>query len=1001
MKALHASLLFFLLTAQFTLCIAKTDELTLISKDYQLISVDDPKNLNDHGLFFPPNVIQFDEENNLSYHLIDRNKIAFKQDINGALQKIITLPNDENNSTISSIVLDTKRNQLWILINRNLNYIYDISTATFTPLKFKKLGSDYYLHSAVYDRESDSTFITYASEGNPGIVQISNSTHVSEYINNNLEDFSSYRQTYSLLKKGSDFILWEGAFFSDKMWTFNKESYLKTKSTPPRKFKPTKLFDNDIAASEWWGVLPRTPYTQNIIGNIATLTVNNTSLCENFKNEVADNYTSGKHLFDPYRQNVFGLNKFDFTKLTQSPVGYSFETKIDDTLYYISPRTVSGCGSRCETQFTAITSEPLKNTRNFLDNHVDYPKPVPDGQHKLATDDSGQLFYVSFDNESYFLHKFNQGKWLHSCTVQIKTAEQSIDSSPISNDLKTELTNNLHQLSITVEKMIGDQGTGVTCRGTNNVNFVRKESFNNILSRITTRPHQFTSIGNYSKTFDILQKWSLGGIYEYEIYKTFNRTLLMSLNSLSNYYQKQFKLPPNEADTIADFALKTAIGSGFYAYNYNPYPETFELRKAILEKQSLKSIESKITQSAHTEQESMLNLAVGYPEVIKLLIKHAFDVNQQNEFGKTALMYAAQQNKFESIKILLEAGADPNLMTHQPINIFGCIHALKTTNLSSLHYAVRFADLKSVKSLIDAGAWLEIKALNKYDKYTRTALDWLAEHKEENQSLSKEDVKKLETLLIPKQGEELRRATKKLTIKAEKHYQDGQLDMAYELLKLITSSDPQYIRALSDFALVSLKTENFEDALTINKRILELSKKESEKASAYFNIGLTCERIPENNQISYSKRRICDKGLLPNFVEALLLKQTTSRKNKVQELINKTEEYCTFENNNDFTAKIHMKSISRYSFITSYTKNHSKSIEPIDYAKRLNLKNTTVINVPPSNYIELRKLNKKVIFAKKEVDMVNRMTYKDNDIYIEKISFAKSIDENKIRELCQ
>jgi hypothetical protein len=343
---------------------AVKNSIQLISKDYRLLSIDSPKDINSKGLFFPPNVIQFDKVNNLSYHLIDTNKIAIKEHINGALIDIIEVPIKESEyelpreyrPTINSITLDSKRNHLWLLTSYNSSFIYDLNIKKALALEITNLGSDFYLHSAVYDSEADATFIAYVSEGFPGIVKVSNSTHISETIRDNLKDFSSYREIYSLLKQGSDLILWEGAFFPEKMWVFKEDSYLLEQKMSPIRFKPQELFDNDIAANEWWGILPRAPYSQNKTRGITKLTVNNISLCESFGNEVTENYTSGKHLFDAYRQNVFGLNKFDLTKLTESPIHYTYEQEIDGLSYYITTRNLSGCGSRCNTEFNTVTS---------------------------------------------------------------------------------------------------------------------------------------------------------------------------------------------------------------------------------------------------------------------------------------------------------------------------------------------------------------------------------------------------------------------------------------------------------------------------------------------------------------------------------------------------------------------------------------------------------------------------------------------------------------------
>ena len=501
MKALHASLLFFLLTAQFTLCIAKTDELTLISKDYQLISVDDPKNLNDHGLFFPPNVIQFDEENNLSYHLIDTNKIAIKEHINGALIDIIEVPIKESEydfprdvrPTITSLILDTKRNELWVITFQDFNLIFDLKTKSFKNLIIEEVHDMYGIEAGFYDSTTDSTYIVYMGEESPHLTQVSNNnlklTNMRHY---NLEKFIGPYEIYSIIKLGTKLLVWEGSYNAEKLWIVDTILTDNSGEINPINFQPPQTLTNKVDSRLWWGVLPRTPYTQNKIGNIATLTVNNTSLCESFKNEVTENYTSGKHLFDAYRQNAFGLNKFDFTKLTESAVPYTYEQEIDGSSYYITTRNLSGCGSRCNTEFTTVTSEPLGNTWEFLKNNPSQPQPTPTGHHNLATDDSGQLFYVNFDTTNYNLHKFNKGTWELSCQVNIKPTGDLTNLNNKANELKKELNNNLLQLSKSVHTMIGESGEGATCSWAGKINYARKKNFDDLFRLVTSSPNQIT-----------------------------------------------------------------------------------------------------------------------------------------------------------------------------------------------------------------------------------------------------------------------------------------------------------------------------------------------------------------------------------------------------------------------------------------------------------------------------------------------------------------------------
>ena len=67
--------------------------------------------------------------------------------------------------------------------------------------------------------------------------------------------------------------------------------------------------------------------------------------------------------------------------------------------------------------------------------------------------------------------------------------------------------------------------------------------------------------------------------------------------------------------------------------------------------------------------EPALFFSLERPEIEVLLIDHGVDVNQTNAFGKTALMYAAHLNLYESLDRLIKAKAAINVVnTDGPSN---------------------------------------------------------------------------------------------------------------------------------------------------------------------------------------------------------------------------------------------------------------------------------------------------------------------------------------------
>ena len=55
-------------------------------------------------------------------------------------------------------------------------------------------------------------------------------------------------------------------------------------------------------------------------------------------------------------------------------------------------------------------------------------------------------------------------------------------------------------------------------------------------------------------------------------------------------------------------------------------------------------------------------------DTIKLIISKKIDINQQNNFGNTALMYAAKYCEFDVVKLLLDYGADMDIKNNRSVN---------------------------------------------------------------------------------------------------------------------------------------------------------------------------------------------------------------------------------------------------------------------------------------------------------------------------------------------
>ena len=104
---------------------------------------------------------------------------------------------------------------------------------------------------------------------------------------------------------------------------------------------------------------------------------------------------------------------------------------------------------------------------------------------------------------------------------------------------------------------------------------------------------------------------------------------------------------------------------------------------------------------------ALLPAAVTRTNVLAALLEEGVPADgATNHFGKTALMYAAQESQLESARLLLEAGADVNTITDgQRVypGLRGC-GGLRRTHRSALMYAAENASEDVIDLLIRAGA---------------------------------------------------------------------------------------------------------------------------------------------------------------------------------------------------------------------------------------------------------------------------------------------------------
>lgn len=105
--------------------------------------------------------------------------------------------------------------------------------------------------------------------------------------------------------------------------------------------------------------------------------------------------------------------------------------------------------------------------------------------------------------------------------------------------------------------------------------------------------------------------------------------------------------------------------------------------------------------------DTALMAAVATPETLSLLLQRGFDVNARNQWGRTALMTAAQHGESESVRRLLAAGADLYAETRmEPDAGVGGPDRKEaaTGRQTALLLAASSGDEATIRTLMDAGA---------------------------------------------------------------------------------------------------------------------------------------------------------------------------------------------------------------------------------------------------------------------------------------------------------
>lgn len=253
------------------------------------------------------------------------------------------------------------------------------------------------------------------------------------------------------------------------------------------------------------------------------------------------------------------------------------------------------------------------------------------------------------------------------------------------------------------------------------------------LSRMAIAPEKYEDTVDLATT--ILKPWSFEGPWNLRKYKElqelFNQAALVLQKHYASYKPLEAYAPyarQNLSRYISEWIFKQSTPASDKAYAVFSQPKldlsalkekTINFQKddwnaalcyAILNDYGVDILEWIISSGADVNaivnEETPLIKAADHPDILKFLIQKGAKLEGQNGFKKTALFYAVQFNNFESVKVLVEAGANVNahLADNTDNENFFIEEVL---NFTPLAYSKRYGSPEMTEYLIKHGATLQ------------------------------------------------------------------------------------------------------------------------------------------------------------------------------------------------------------------------------------------------------------------------------------------------------
>jgi tetratricopeptide (TPR) repeat protein len=568
---------------------------------------------------------------------------------------------------------------------------------------------------------------------------------------------------------------------------------------------------------------------------------------------------------------------------------------------YVAQTSRGGCGGRCETMSYHASTRPWGEVGNVYDPES-YRRlgattlTVPRYAHHWLKTADGR-YYIGYrggdfeaGREALLLVKLTgDGSWQNTCVVRTHPGELA----EVDNGALRRALTSVRALDAAAGKLAGEDGDCGTLRALSWVNSSRARA----LEEALYKPWSWLGRGAPPDGGDALppevERWAALGVFERHALESYREQRAETLDELADFYAEQFRWSRSEARSVAESVIATVADQSFHFPATNPVyydrGAAIALRRAILERRPLEEIRSipasvgNIDGDDDQREESLLSVAVEYPDALAYLLERGANPNRPNAFGKTPLMYAAQHNAVASAKLLLDVGADPNAATVQPSD--NCYYSLNRTSVTALHYAVRYASVELVELLVDRGAAVFAKVRGDFgEPEGQLPLDWLrryaaADSKERNPNIGIEDVPALAARLATPDVRALEDIALDLAVRAEAEYGAADAAAAYETLRLALEASPNHPRALSDMSLIALRAGRPAEAASAAWLLANSATDRKLVANAWFNLGLACEALerPWDN--------VCPAAAVFPFLRSWVTEPTQARADKLRAVL--------------------------------------------------------------------------------------------------------------------